>query len=66
MCTQMKLIECFDIPREVWDIPLCLFLSLPCHSLFLPILALFGNAKVADLIHVAKPSRLKNANSDIF
>lgn len=44
----------------------CDFLSLPCHSLFLPILALFGNAKVADLIHVAKPSRLKNANSDIF
>ena len=31
-----------------------------------PILALFGNAKVVDLIHVAKPSRLKNANSDIF
>ena len=22
MCTQMKLIECFDIPREVWNIPL--------------------------------------------
>lgn len=22
MCTQMKLIEYFDIPREVWNIPL--------------------------------------------
>lgn len=34
--------------------------------LILPILALFGNAKMVDLIHVAKPSRLRNANSDIF
>lgn len=42
----MKLIECFDIPREVWNVPL------------FQILDVYTN--------VAKPSRLKNANSDIF
>ena len=46
MYTQMKLIECFDIPREVWNVPL------------FQILDVYTN--------VAKPSRLKNANSDIF
>ena len=30
------------------------------------ILTFFSNAKVADLIQVAIPSRLKNANIDIF